>query len=362
MSRRICLLSSSTMWRSSRSSPIWSKTPRSSRRQGPRSASASPATTATSGSRCAITGQGSRPATASGSLSRSSVWRAPVRGPAASGLALRSRNDWSRRTPERSGSTAASARGRASSSPFRGGSVSVSGLRAEPSGARLLVVDDEPSMVRTLRTNLRGHGFQVETAETASDAIASYERRQPDLVVLDLNLPDGDGFEIVRRIRERSATPIIVLSARGGEHDKVNALDLGADDYMTKPFGIDELLARIRVALRHVARPGAGTERRIRSGDLVVDLERREVSIAGRDVHLTPTEYDLLKVFLTNANKVLTDRMLLQHVWGPDYGDESHYLHVYVARLRRKIEGDPQEPKFLTTEPGVGYRFRSEEL
>ncbi len=240
--------------------------------------------------------------------------------------------------------------------------MSVSGLRAEPSGARLLVVDDEPSMVRTLRTNLRGHGFQVETAETASDAIASYERRQPDLVVLDLNLPDGDGFEIVRRIRERSGTPIIVLSARGGEHDKVNALDLGADDYMTKPFGIDELLARIRVALRHVARPGAGTERRIRSGDLVVDLERREVSIAGRDVHLTPTEYDLLKVFLTNANKVLTDRMLLQHVWGPDYGDESHYLHVYVARLRRKIEGDPQAPKHLTTEPGVGYRFRSEEL
>jgi len=240
--------------------------------------------------------------------------------------------------------------------------VSVSGLRAEPSGARLLVVDDEPSMVRTLRTNLRGHGFQVETAETASDAIASYERRQPDLVVLDLNLPDGDGFEIVRRIRERSGTPIIVLSARGGEHDKVNALDLGADDYMTKPFGIDELLARIRVALRHVARPGAGTERRIRSGDLVVDLERREVSIAGRDVHLTPTEYDLLKVFLTNANKVLTDRMLLQHVWGPDYGDESHYLHVYVARLRLKIEDDPQAPKHLTTEPGVGYRFRSEEL
>jgi two-component system, OmpR family, KDP operon response regulator KdpE len=167
---------------------------------------------------------------------------------------------------------------------------------------------------------------------------------------------------VVRRIRAHSGTPIIVLSARGGEHDKVNALDLGADDYMTKPFGIDELLARIRVALRHVARPIAGSERRIRSGDLVVDLERREVSVAGRDIHLTPTEYDLLKVFLTNANKVLTDRMLLQQVWGPDYGDESHYLHVYVARLRRKIEDDPQAPQHLTTEPGVGYRFRSEEL
>jgi two-component system KDP operon response regulator KdpE len=240
--------------------------------------------------------------------------------------------------------------------------VSINTARAEPSGARLLVVDDEPSMVRTLRTNLRGHGFQVETAETAGDAIASYERRQPDLVVLDLNLPDGDGFEVVRRIREHSGTPIIVLSARGGETDKVNALDLGADDYMTKPFGIDELLARIRVALRHVARPGTGAEPRITSGELVVDLERREVTVADRTIHLTPTEYDLLKVFVTNPNKVLTDRMLLQQVWGPDYGDESHYLHVYVARLRRKIEGDPQDPSHLMTEPGVGYRFRSDDL
>ncbi|OLD52660.1 MAG: DNA-binding response regulator, partial [Chloroflexi bacterium 13_1_40CM_2_70_6] len=196
--------------------------------------------------------------------------------------------------------------------------------RAEPAGARLLVVDDEPAMVRTLRTNLRGHGFQVETAETGADAKATYDRRPPDLVVLDLNLPDGDGFEVVRHIRERSGTPIIVLSARGGEEDKVMALDSGADDYMTKPFGIDELLARIRVALRHVARPNAGAEPRIRSGDLVIDLERRDVSVAGRAVHLTPTEYDLLKVFITNPNKVLTDRMLLQQVWGPDYGDESH--------------------------------------
>ncbi len=181
-------------------------------------------------------------------------------------------------------------------------------------------------------------------------------------MVLDLNLPDGDGFEVVRRIREHSGTPIIVLSARGGETDKVNALDLGADDYMTKPFGIDELLARIRVALRHVARPGTGAEPRITSGELVVDLERREVTVADRAIHLTPTEYDLLKVFVTNPNKVLTDRMLLQQVWGPDYGDESHYLHVYVARLRRKIEGDPQDPSHLITEPGVGYRFRSDDL
>lgn len=232
----------------------------------------------------------------------------------------------------------------------------------EPTGARLLVVDDEPAMVRTLRTNLRGHGFQVETAENAGEAKASYDRRAPDLVILDLNLPDGDGFEIVRHIRERSGTPIIVLSARGGERDKVDALDLGADDYMTKPFGIDELLARVRVALRHLARPRAGAERKIRTGDLVVDVEKRDVSVAGRAVHLTPTEYDLLKVFLTNPNKILTDRMLLQRVWGPDYGDESHYLHVYVARLRRKIEDDAQEPKYLITEPGVGYRFESDDL
>src|SRR5437870_12248998 len=158
--------------------------------------------------------------------------------------------------------------------------MAVNAPRPEPTGARLLVVDDEPAMVRTLRTNLRGHGFQVETAETASEAKASYDRRPPDLVVLDINLPDGDGFEIVRHIRERSGTPIIVLSARGGERDKVSALDLGADDYMTKPFGIDELLARIRVALRHLARPTTGTERRMRSGELVVDLERREVLVA----------------------------------------------------------------------------------
>jgi two-component system KDP operon response regulator KdpE len=240
--------------------------------------------------------------------------------------------------------------------------MAVSAPRGEPSGARLLVVDDEPAMIRTLRTNLRGHGFQVETAETAADAVAAYDRRPPDLVLLDLNLPDGDGVAVVRHIREHSGTPIIVLSVRGGERDKVNALDLGADDYMTKPFGIDELLARVRVALRHLARATTGVEPRIRSGELVVDLERREVTVARRAVHLTPTEYDLLKVFVTNPNKVLTDRMLLQQVWGPDYGDESHYLHVYVARLRRKIEIDAQAPRYLVTEPGVGYRFRSEEL
>jgi two-component system KDP operon response regulator KdpE len=240
--------------------------------------------------------------------------------------------------------------------------MEVDGPRGEPSGARLLVVEDEPAMIRTLRTNLRGHNFQVETAATAADAKASYDRRAPDLILLDINLPDGDGFEIVRHVRERSGTPIIVLSARGGERDKVNALDLGADDYITKPFGIDELLARVRVALRHLARPKTGTDRRIRSGDLVVDLERREVSVADRVVHLTPTEYNLLKVFVTNPNKVLTDRMLLQQVWGPDYGEETHYLRVHVAHIRAKLEADPSRPQYVITEPGVGYRLRSEHL
>jgi len=226
----------------------------------------------------------------------------------------------------------------------------------------IVAIEDDPQIRRFLRTGLESHGFQIHEADTGKLGLIEAANRKPDLVILDLGLPDMDGVEVVKKLREWSALPVIVLSARAAETDKVAALDAGADDYLTKPFGLGELLARIRVALRHVARPGAGTEPRIRSGDLVVDLERREVRIGEREIHLTPTEYDLLKVFLTNANKVLTDRMLLQRVWGPDYGDESHYLHVYVARLRRKIEEDPQAPKYLTTEPGVGYRFRSEDL
>jgi two-component system KDP operon response regulator KdpE len=232
-------------------------------------------------------------------------------------------------------------------------------VRAEPSGARLLVVDDEPSMVRTLRTNLRGHGFQVDTAETGAEAIASYERRQPDLVVLDLNLPDGDGFDVVRRIREHSGTPIIVLSARGGETDKVNALDLGADDYMTKPFGIDELLARIRVALRHVARPSAGTERRIRSGDLVVDVERREVTVGGREIHLTPTEYEVLRQLALHAGKPVTHTTLLRQVWGEYAVGDRYNTRYVVAQLRRKLGDDPSHPRYIVSEPGVGYRLEA---
>ncbi len=227
-------------------------------------------------------------------------------------------------------------------------------------GARILVVDDEPEILRAVRTNLAAHGYDVLTATNATEAEASYGSRHPDLILLDLGLPDEDGLTLIEQIRAHAATPIVVLSARGAEHDKVRALDLGADDYLTKPFGMDELLARIRVALRHAAHPGSGAAPVFRCGDLAVDLERRSVSVGGREVKLTPTEYGLLRVFIAHPDKVLTRRMLLQEVWGPEYGAEAHYLHVYVASLRRKLEADPQRPRYLLTEPGVGYRFATE--
>ncbi len=227
-------------------------------------------------------------------------------------------------------------------------------------GARILVVEDDPGILRALKTNLSRHGFDVETAETGGDAIDSYVLRPPDLILLDLGLPDIDGTEVIREVRARAGTPIVVLSVRGAERDKVSALDLGADDYLTKPFGVEELLARVRVALRHAARPSSGAEPQFRSGDLEIDVARRRVSVAGEEVHLTPTEYDLLKALAAQPDRVLTDRMLLQAVWGPEYGSEAHYLHVYVARLRRKIEADPQKPRHLLTEPGVGYRLVTE--
>jgi two-component system, OmpR family, KDP operon response regulator KdpE len=226
-------------------------------------------------------------------------------------------------------------------------------------GARILVADDEVAIGRAVETNLSRHGFQVRAAHDGRSALENLASFRPDLILLDLGLPDMDGFDIIRRIRSGSSTPIIVLSVRGQERDKVQALDLGADDYLTKPFGVDELLARVRVALRHSARPVAGTAAVFRTGDLTVDLEHRRVTIGGREVSLTPTEYELLKAFIGYPDKVLTDRMLLQRVWGPEYGDEGHYLHVYVARLRKKIEADPQNPRYLRTEPGVGYRLVS---
>jgi two-component system KDP operon response regulator KdpE len=227
------------------------------------------------------------------------------------------------------------------------------------SGARILVVDDEPGIRKALKTNLTRHGFQVTAETTGAAALDAVERWRPDIILLDLGLPDIDGVEVIRRVREKGNTPIIVLSVREAEREKVEALNLGADDYLTKPFGVDELLARIRVSLRHAAGSSRGAEPVFRSEDLEVDIERRRVIVSGKEVHLTPTEYDLLKAFVTNPDRVLTDRMLLQQVWGPDYGSEAHYLHVYMARLRRKIEQDSQQPRHIVTEPGIGYRLVS---
>ena len=229
----------------------------------------------------------------------------------------------------------------------------------QPSGARVLVVDDEPVILRTVTANLGRRGFRVDVAQTGEAAIAQVEEH-PDLIVLDLGLPDTDGLEVIRRIRARSDTPIIVLSARDAEREKVHALELGADDYLTKPFGVDELVARIRVALRHFARIG-GTEPVFRTGTLTVDLERRRVSVDGDEIRLSPTEYAVLVALVRNVDHVVTDAQLLRQVWGPEYGDEDHYLHVYVARLRKKIERDPQNPRYLITEPGVGYRLLGED-
>jgi len=228
-------------------------------------------------------------------------------------------------------------------------------------GARVLVVEDDPGILRALKTNLTRHGFDVETAETGAEALDAYSRRRPDLILLDLGLPDVDGTVVIQEVRARANTPIVVLSVRGAERDKVTALDLGADDYLTKPFGVEELLARVRVALRHAVGAARGTAAVFNTGELEVDIERRRVRVGGEEVHLTPTEYDLLKAFISQPDKVLTDRMLLRAVWGPEYGSEAHYLHVYVARLRRKIEKDAQSPRYLLTEPGVGYRLVTEQ-
>jgi two-component system KDP operon response regulator KdpE len=224
-------------------------------------------------------------------------------------------------------------------------------------GARVLVVDDEPAILRAVQTNLSRHGFQVETASSARDALEARTRTHPDLILLDLGLPDMDGLEVIRSIRVRAMTPIVVLSAREAEADKVTALDLGADDYLTKPFGINELLARVRVALRHAASPTTGTEPVIKVGELEVNLERRRVMAGGVEVHVTPTEWDLVKLFTTHPDKVLTDRMIMEAVWGATYQAQLHSLHVYIGRLRKKLEGAQGAKRHLLTEPGVGYRF-----
>ncbi len=222
------------------------------------------------------------------------------------------------------------------------------------SGARVLVVDDEQQILRALRTSLRGAGYDVETAETAEGALASAAMRPPEAVILDLVLPDGSGIEVCRELRRWSSTPVILLSAVGEEREKVAALDAGADDYVTKPVGIDELLARLRAVLRRATPSGDPV---ICVGDLVVDLEKRSVTTAGAPVHLTPHEFELLRVLAVNEGKLMTHRALLREVWGPGYGSESNLLHVNVSQLRRKIEPDRARPRYLLTEPGAGYRL-----
>jgi two-component system KDP operon response regulator KdpE len=222
------------------------------------------------------------------------------------------------------------------------------------SGTRVLVVDDEPQILRALETNLRGAGYDVITAGTAEEARSAAALQKPDAVILDLVLPDGSGTAVCRDVRRWSSVPVIVLSVVGDQQEKVAALDAGADDYVTKPFGMDELLARLRAALRRTIPEGRPL---VRLGALKVDLEKRAVSLDGRAVSLTPNEFRLLALLARNEGKLLTHRTILREVWGPAYDDESHYLHVYVSQLRRKIEPDPTRPRYLLTEPGAGYRL-----
>lgn len=229
------------------------------------------------------------------------------------------------------------------------------------SGARILVVDDEVEIVRALQRSLIAHGFEVFTASSGEEALEEMARHRPDLMILDLGLPGMSGLEVCKRVREQSNLPILVLSVKDAEKDKVMALDLGADDYVAKPFGIEEVLARVRVALRHSAQVSSGTEPIFVAGPLKVDFAQRLVQLHGQSVKLTPTEYDLLKAFIKNSGKILTRHMLLSQVWGVGYGTEAHYLHVYVGQLRRKIEPDPAHPRFITTISGVGYRFNAED-
>lgn len=224
---------------------------------------------------------------------------------------------------------------------------------------KILVVEDEPQMQHLLQVALTHRGYQVSLAGDGQAALELAARTQPDLMILDLGLPTMDGLEVCRRIRTWSRMPIIVLSAREGDRDKVDALDLGADDYVTKPFSMEELLARLRVALRH-ATPQEEPAPVRQYGDLTVDLNRRQVLRAGVEVHLTPTEYDLLRLLVTNADRVLTQRQILREVWGPGYENDVATLRVFIAQIRQKIEHEPSQPHLIVTEAGVGYRFRSD--
>ncbi len=230
----------------------------------------------------------------------------------------------------------------------------------DEAGALVLLIEDEPQIRRFLRAALVAQGYRLVESTTGEDGLVQATTRQPDLVIVDLGLPDLDGVDVIKKLREWASMPIIVLSARGQERDKITALDAGADDYVSKPFGVGELLARMRVALRHVAREREPDEPIFTAGDLKVDLARRKVFTGDKEVHLTPIEYKLLTTLVRYAGKVLTHRQLLKEVWGPPYADQAHYLRVYMAQLRRKLEEDSARPRYFLTEPGVGYRLASE--
>ena len=228
---------------------------------------------------------------------------------------------------------------------------------SERGGARVLVVDDEAPILRTLATNLRARGYTVDAAPSGEEALDLAARHRPDAVILDLGLPGMSGIEVVAGLRGWTALPIIILSARGAEHDKVAALDAGADDYVTKPFGMDELMARLRAALRRIApAPESAT---IETSDFTVDLAAKRVTGPEGEVRLTPTEWGLVEVLVGNAGKLVSQRQLLQDVWGPQYGEETNYLRVHMAHIRRKLEPEPSRPRYFVTEPGMGYRFNA---
>ncbi len=228
-------------------------------------------------------------------------------------------------------------------------------------GPHILVIDDEPQILRALRTILLEKKFRVTTASRGEEGLTLAAAESPDLIILDLSLPDMDGIEVCSRLRQWSQVPIIVLSVRDAERDKVAALDRGADDYLTKPFGIEELLARIRVALRHSAQSKSRGQAIVRSGPLEIDLAEFRVSRNGVDVRLTATEFKLLAHLAANAGRVLTHHAILTAVWGQEYADHVEYLRVYMRQLRKKLESDPDHPEILTTEPGIGYRFMADE-
>jgi two-component system KDP operon response regulator KdpE len=228
-------------------------------------------------------------------------------------------------------------------------------------GPKILVVEDEQEIRRFLRVSLSHSGYRLVETASAKDAVLQAATQQPDLMILDIGLPDGDGFEVIREVRQWSTMPIVVLSARGQEQDKVRALDEGADDYLTKPFAVGELLARLRVALRHSAQASTSSGSALfELGELQVDVASRQVRLKGQEVHLTPTEFRLLTTLVKHAGKVVTHRQLLKEVWGPDSVHETQYLRVYMAALRQKIEPDSSRPRYLLTEPGVGYRLAGE--